>query len=113
MTTRFALTALLRLDYALRSAIGPSDGLTLKKRGHGRRHPEEVLAELAYADNIALMENSIKETEDLRVVESIAQSIGLFLNAAKTKIGRLTQLQRAVYMLLMAQRLRRLKTSCI
>ena len=73
------------LDYALRNAITPSDGLTLKRR-QSRRHPEEVLSELAYADDIALLDNTLKEVEDLlHRVEEAAQSIGLFLNASKTK----------------------------
>ena len=74
-----------------------------------------MLAELAYAGDIALMESTIKEAKDLlNNVESAAQSIGLFLNAAKPKITTsLKQLQKAVYMLFMTQRLRRLKTSCI
>ena len=36
-----------------------------RKRG-SRRIPEEVLAELANADNIVLIENTIKKAEDLR-----------------------------------------------
>ena len=85
---------------ALTTRIGPSDGLTLKKRG-SRRHPEEVLAELAYAHDIALMENTIKEADyPLHKVESAAQSIGLFLIVAKTKIMTLNAtLERSVHAL--------------
>ena len=60
------------------------------------------------------MENAIKEVEDLiQKVESAAQSIGLFLNAAKTNIMTLNKTSETVYILLMTQRLRRLKTSRI
>ena len=46
-----------------------------------------MLAELAYADNIALTESTAKEAEDLlNKVESAAQAIGHFLNAATSKI---------------------------
>ena len=63
------------LDYALRTAISPSDGKTLKRR-QSSRHPEEVLSGLAYADDIALLENVLKETELdlLHRVEEAAQS---------------------------------------
>ena len=72
-------------------AISPSDGITLKKR-QSLRHPEEVLSDLAYADDIALLENVLKEAEDspLHRVEEASQSIDrLFLNAGKTKFMRL------------------------
>ena len=66
------------LDYALRSAITDSDGLTLKSH-RGSRH-------LDYADDIALLENSIKSAQDLLFhVEKACQDVGLFLNAPKTK----------------------------
>ena len=65
-----------------------------------------MLAELAYASEIALTESTIKEAKDLvNNVESAAQSIGLFWNAAKPKITTsLMQLQKAVYMLFMRLR---------
>jgi len=45
------------------------------------RYPDEVLAELVFTDDIVLMENTIKDTENLlHKVESAGQSIGLFLN---------------------------------
>ena len=73
------------LDYALRSAITDSDGLTLKRRGSSR-HPAVVLADLDYADDIALLENTIKSAQDLlNRVEKACQDVGLFLNAPKTK----------------------------
>ena len=63
----------------------------MKKRQRSR-HPEEVLSGLAYADDIVLLENVFKEEEDLLPgVEDAAQSIGLFLNAGKTKFMRLNK----------------------
>ena len=78
------------LDCALITAISPSDGITLKKR-QSSRHPEEFLSDLAYADDIAVLENVLKEAEDLlHRDEEASQSIGrLFLNAGKTKFMRL------------------------
>ena len=73
------------LDYALRSAITDSDGLTLKQC-RSSRHPAVVLPDLDYADDIALLENSIKSAHDLLIhVETPCQDAGLFLNAPKTK----------------------------
>ncbi|XP_014678985.1 PREDICTED: uncharacterized protein LOC106818826 [Priapulus caudatus] len=73
------------LNYALRTSITESDGLTLKQR-RSRRHPADVLADLDYADDIALLENSIEAAQYLLIrVEKACQDVGLFLNAPKTK----------------------------
>ena len=73
------------LDCALRSAITDSDGHTLKRR-RSSRHPAVVLPDLDYADDIALLENTIKSAQDLlNRVEKACQDVGLFLNAPKTK----------------------------
>ena len=72
-------------DYALRSAITDSDGLTLKRR-HNSRHPAVVLADLDNDDDIALLENTIKSAHDLlNRVGKACQVVRLFLNAPKTK----------------------------
>ena len=47
------------LDYAFHSAITGSDGLTFKRRCSSC-HPAAVLADLDYADDISLLENTIK-----------------------------------------------------
>ena len=71
------------LDYALRSAITDSDGLTLKRR-RSSHHPAVVLADLDYADYIVLLESTIKSAQDLlNHVEKACQVVGLFLNAPK------------------------------
>ena len=73
------------LDYALRKAINKSVGFTLKRR-RSRRHPAEVIPDLGYADDIALLEDTISEAQDLLLnVEAACQSIGLYLNVGKTK----------------------------
>ena len=73
------------LDYALRASITETDGLTLRRR-RSRRHPAEVIADLDYADDIALLENSIEAAQDLLIrVERACKDVGLYLNAPKTK----------------------------
>ena len=63
-------------DYALRSAITDSDGLTLKRRSSSR-HPAVVRADLDYADDIALLENTIKSAQHLlNRVEKACQVVG-------------------------------------
>ena len=74
------------LDYTLRKAIISEDGLTLKRR-RSRRTPAQSLPELSFADDIALMEDTIYKAEALlHKVEIATQTIGLFLNAGKTKV---------------------------
>ena len=73
------------LDYALRTSITSSDGLTLKPR-QSRRYPAEKLADLDYADDIALLEDCIESAQDLlKRVEKACQEVGLYLNAPKTQ----------------------------
>ena len=73
------------LDYALRTSITSSDGLTLKPR-QSRRYPAEKLADLDYADDIALLEDCIEAAQDLlKRVEKACQEVGLYLNAPKTQ----------------------------
>ena len=76
---------IIYLDYALRSAVTDSDGLTLK-HCLSSRHPAVVLADIDYADDIALLESTIKSAQDLlNRVEKVCQDVRLFLNAPKTK----------------------------
>ena len=73
------------LDYTLNTSIVSPNGLTLKRKG-GRRVPPEKLAELAFADDIALIEDTINKAESfLHKIETATQKIGLFLNASETK----------------------------
>ena len=50
---------ILVLDYALRTSITSNDSLTLKPR-KSSRYPAEKLADLDYADDIALLEDCIE-----------------------------------------------------
>ena len=63
------------LDYDLRFL---TDGLTLKRRP-SRRFPAEVLADLDYADDIALLEDTMVAAQDfINRVENVCQGICLF-----------------------------------
>ena len=73
------------LDYALRTAIGDREGLTLTSC-RSSRHPASYLSDLDYADDIALFADMIQEAVLLlHKVESASKSTGLFLNPSKTK----------------------------
>ena len=73
------------LDYAMRSAILDTDGIVLKRR-RSRRHPPQRLCDLDFADDIALIEETIKKAEELlHRVERDCQHVGLCLNPKKTK----------------------------
>ena len=52
------------LDYTLSTSIFFSNGLTLKRKG-SRRVPPEKLAELAFAEDIAFMKDTINKAESL------------------------------------------------
>ena len=72
------------LDYALRSILD-TDGFTLVNR-KSRRQPAEKISDLDYADDIALLEDTITGAQSLLTrVEKACQAIGLYLNAVKTK----------------------------
>jgi len=87
------------LDYALRSTISNSDGLTLERR-RSRRHPAVMLPDIDYADDIALLEDNIAAAQDLLIrVETACQNVGLFLNASKTKYMHLNPSQKNVTLL--------------
>ena len=77
------------LDYALREAFKISDsesGIVIEPR-KSRRHPEIRIRDLAYADDIALLNTSIQLAENLlHCVEQSASEVGLYLNASKTEI---------------------------
>ena len=73
------------LDYALRTSITSSDGLTLKPR-RSSRYPAEKFSDLDYADDIALLDDCIEAAQDLlKRVENACQEVGLHLNAPKTQ----------------------------
>ena len=77
------------LDYAMRKAMadGKEDelGFTITPR-KSRRHPKEVLADLDFADDIALLSDAIEQAQELLLkVETECSKVGLGLNGPKTK----------------------------
>lgn len=76
------------LDYVMRTAIGEmgdSLGFTITPR-RSRRHPAEVLTDLDFADDIALLSDTLSQAQDLLTrVESAAATVGLKMNVSKTK----------------------------
>ena len=80
-----SLLFIVVLDYALRTSILQNDEITLKQR-RSRRDPVEYLSNLDYADDIALLEDTILAVQSLLLkVEKACQDVGQFLNAPKTK----------------------------
>ena len=77
------------LDYAMRKALGNGKeeelGFTLRER-KSSRHPKEVIADLDFADDIALLSDGIKQAQELLLrVERECSKVGLRLNGPKTK----------------------------
>ena len=56
------------LDYALRTAVGGREGLTLTRR-RSSRHPASHLSDLDYVDDIALFADTIQEAEYLYFIK--------------------------------------------
>ena len=51
-----------------------------------RRHPKEVLADLDFADDIALLSDAVQQAQELLLrVETECSKVGLGLNGPKTK----------------------------
>ena len=77
------------LDYALKEAFKLADtecGIIIEPR-KSHRHPEIKIKDLAYADDIALLNKSLRLAENLlHCVEKSAMQVGLHLNASKTEI---------------------------
>ena len=60
-------------------------GFTINPR-RSRRHPKEVLADLDFADDIALLSDVIVQAQELLIrVETECNKVGLGLNGPKTK----------------------------
>lgn len=77
------------LDYAMRQAMADGKeeelGFTITPR-RSRRYPKEVLADLDFADDIALLSDDIKNAQELLLrVETECGKVGLGLNGPKTK----------------------------
>ena len=77
------------LDHALRQAMSGGKeeklGFTIIPR-RSSRHPKEVLADLDFADDIALLSDDIENAQELLLrVETECNKVGLGLNGPKTK----------------------------
>ncbi|XP_072025188.1 uncharacterized protein [Amphiura filiformis] len=76
------------LDYALRKALHGNEnrlGLTLKTR-KSRRIGPQIITDLDFADDIALLADSLRDAEELlHLVETAALTVGLSMNAKETK----------------------------
>ena len=79
---------LVALDYAMRSAISGREeelGFTLSPR-KSRRVPPIMISDLSFADDIALLSDSVEKAGKLlKAVETECKKIGLQVNARKTK----------------------------
>ena len=79
------LLFIICLDYAMRMALNNSDGLTLHPQ-KSKRKPAEKLSDLDFADDIALLSDSLADAQAmLNRVEQSCQAVGLHLNSTKTK----------------------------
>ena len=80
---------IVALDYALRCAIDGKEeelGFTLAKRA-SRRVPAKTLTDLDFADDIALMSDTVQKACGLLIeVERQCLRIGLGMNTKKTKV---------------------------
>ena len=74
------------LDYVLRNLDQNKNlGFTLGKQ-LSRRYPGEMLTDTDFADDLALLSDKIGNTENLlNILETAAASVGLYMNATKTK----------------------------
>ena len=76
------------LDHVLRKALNGNEerlGFLLEPRKSSRKGPQ-VLTDLDFADDIALLANNLKDAEELlHLVEAAALKVGLGMNAKKTK----------------------------
>lgn len=78
---------ILCLDYALRTSVDlhTEFGFTLTK-SRSSRYPAEIITDVDYADDLALLSDTIDEaTELLHLVETAASEIGLYINSGKTE----------------------------
>ena len=78
------------MDYCMRIALEkhPDLGFTLTP-ARSRRVKAKKISDTEFADDIALVTNTVKEAEELmREVEAVSASVGLRMNEQKTVPGR-------------------------
>ena len=82
------------IDYVMRSAVKDQEealGFTLTPRKSRRIHPIMV-TDLDFADDIALLSEEIHQAQSfLNKVETEAERVGLYINAAKTELMQYNQ----------------------
>ena len=66
------------LRHVLHKAINQYDGITLKRR-ISSRHPAEHLADLGYADDIALLGDTVHNAQDLLIKVELACQAVVFI----------------------------------
>ena len=74
------------LDWVIRNSnLDPVGFTTITRRS--RRHPEERLSDLGYADDISLLANQASDAQiQIDTISSTAAEVGLTINPDKTKI---------------------------
>ena len=86
----------IMIDYAMRQATD-NDALELGfklDRKRSRRHNPNVITDLDFADNIALVAEELEQAQDfLHCVQENAEKIGLHLNSDKTEFMSFNQVQ--------------------
>ena len=86
----------IMIDYAMRQAIG-NDAVDLGfklDRKRSRRHNSDVITNLDFADDIALVTEELEQVQDfLHRVQENAAKIGLHLNSDKTEFMSFNQAQ--------------------
>ena len=78
---------IISLDYAMRLATFNKEelGFTLKPT-RSRRNPAEVITDTDFADDIALLSNTLRQAEELlHRTQDAAKQIGLHINEKKTE----------------------------
>ena len=77
------------LDYVMRKALGEDKddlGFTISPR-RSRRQPADIITDLDFADDIALLSDTLIQAQELLSrVESAAETVGLQMNISKTKV---------------------------
>ena len=86
----------IMIDYAMRQAIGndaPELGFNLDRK-RSRRHNPNVITDLEFADDIALVAEELEQAQDfLHCVQENAAKIGLHLNSDKTEFMTFNEVQ--------------------
>ena len=77
----------IALDYVMRQAVGNESNLGFTfDRSRSRWHPAKVICDIDFADDIALLSNTLEQAQLLLSrVESSAKKIGLHINNSKTE----------------------------